>query len=84
MVLILSVNTLSDIRIRYREFGVVAYSPLGRWFFSSGPKLVETFSDGDFRKFRGSNLKTLTTTNTCSSGSMRWLREKGAAHHSLH
>ncbi|KAK8709500.1 hypothetical protein V6N13_060515 [Hibiscus sabdariffa] len=67
-----------------REFGVVAYSPLGRWFFSSGPKLVETFSDGDFRKFRGSNLKTLTTTNTCSSGSMRWLREKGAAHHSLH
>ncbi|XVE81182.1 hypothetical protein DITRI_Ditri15bG0042300 [Diplodiscus trichospermus] len=31
--------------------GIVAYSPLGRGFFGSGPKLVETFSDGDFRKF---------------------------------
>ncbi|XVF29236.1 hypothetical protein REPUB_Repub15cG0103700 [Reevesia pubescens] len=31
--------------------GIVAYSPLGRGFFSSGPKLVETFSDGDARKF---------------------------------
>ncbi|KAK8684878.1 hypothetical protein V6N13_040893 [Hibiscus sabdariffa] len=67
-----------------RELGIIAYSPLGRWFFSSWPKLVETFSDGGFRKFRGSNLKPLTTTNTCPSGSMRWLREKGAAHHSLH
>ncbi|KAL4295588.1 hypothetical protein GQ457_12G002420 [Hibiscus cannabinus] len=32
------------------ELGIIAYSPLGRWFFSSWPKLVETFSDGDFRK----------------------------------
>ncbi|XVF29251.1 hypothetical protein REPUB_Repub15cG0104900 [Reevesia pubescens] len=31
--------------------GIVAYSPLGRGFFSSGPKLVETLSDGDARKF---------------------------------
>ncbi|XVE81184.1 hypothetical protein DITRI_Ditri15bG0042500 [Diplodiscus trichospermus] len=31
--------------------GIVAYSPLGRGFFSSGPKLVETFSDGDVKKF---------------------------------
>ncbi|KAL2531077.1 putative aldo-keto reductase 3 [Forsythia ovata] len=30
--------------------GIVAYSPLGRGFFSSGPKVVETFSEGDFRK----------------------------------
>ncbi|KAI3470094.1 hypothetical protein Pfo_026757 [Paulownia fortunei] len=31
--------------------GIVAYSPLGRGFFSSGPKVVETFSEGDFRKY---------------------------------
>ncbi|CAA3005421.1 Hypothetical predicted protein [Olea europaea subsp. europaea] len=30
--------------------GIVAYSPLGRGFFSSGSKVVETFSEGDFRK----------------------------------
>ncbi|XWS13298.1 hypothetical protein CRYUN_Cryun36dG0025400 [Craigia yunnanensis] len=41
--------------------GIVAYSPLGRGFFSSGPKLVETFSDDDFRKllprFQPENLE---------------------------
>ncbi|XP_059447749.1 probable aldo-keto reductase 3 [Corylus avellana] len=31
--------------------GIVAYSPLGRGFFSSGLKSVENLSDGDFRKF---------------------------------
>ncbi|KAG2720996.1 hypothetical protein I3760_02G060400 [Carya illinoinensis] len=31
--------------------GIVAYSPLGRGFFSSGPKLVEDLSNSDFRKF---------------------------------
>ncbi|CAL9753044.1 unnamed protein product [Musa acuminata subsp. burmannicoides] len=30
--------------------GIVAYSPLGRGFFSSGPKMVETLSEHDFRK----------------------------------
>ncbi|KAI4334839.1 hypothetical protein L6164_013548 [Bauhinia variegata] len=30
--------------------GIVAYSPLGRGFFSTGPKLVETFSENDGRK----------------------------------
>ncbi|XP_059650924.1 auxin-induced protein PCNT115-like [Cornus florida] len=41
--------------------GIVAYSPLGRGFFSSGPKLVENLSNGDFRKynprFQGENLE---------------------------
>ncbi|KAL2530099.1 putative aldo-keto reductase 4 [Forsythia ovata] len=41
--------------------GIVAYSPLGRGFFSSGPKLVETFTEGDFRKnlprFQPENLE---------------------------
>nr|KJB71918.1 hypothetical protein B456_011G147300 [Gossypium raimondii] len=31
--------------------GIVAYSPLGRGFFSSGPKMMETLSEGDFRKY---------------------------------
>ncbi|EXB96876.1 hypothetical protein L484_016650 [Morus notabilis] len=30
--------------------GIVAYSPLGRGFMSSGPKIVENLSDDDFRK----------------------------------
>lgn len=36
----------------YRELGIgiVAYSPLGRGFFSSGAKLVESLAEGDFRK----------------------------------
>ncbi|CAA3011789.1 auxin-induced PCNT115-like [Olea europaea subsp. europaea] len=41
--------------------GIVAYSPLGRGFFSSGPKLFETFSEGDRRKelprFQPDNLE---------------------------
>ncbi|XP_020245567.1 probable aldo-keto reductase 2 isoform X1 [Asparagus officinalis] len=31
--------------------GIVAYSPLGRGFLSSGPKLVENLTDEDFRKY---------------------------------
>ncbi|KAL5542893.1 hypothetical protein UlMin_010603, partial [Ulmus minor] len=30
--------------------GIVAYSPLGRGFLSSGPNLIENLSDGDWRK----------------------------------
>ncbi|KAG7650105.1 NADP-dependent oxidoreductase domain [Arabidopsis thaliana x Arabidopsis arenosa] len=30
--------------------GIVAYSPLGRGFFASGPKLVENLEKNDFRK----------------------------------
>ncbi|CAD5315929.1 unnamed protein product [Arabidopsis thaliana] len=30
--------------------GIVAYSPLGRGFFASGPKLVENLDNNDFRK----------------------------------
>ncbi|CDP10297.1 unnamed protein product [Coffea canephora] len=41
--------------------GIVAYSPLGRGFFSSGPKLVENFTEGDARKnmprFQAENLE---------------------------
>ncbi|KAM0056341.1 putative perakine reductase [Helianthus debilis subsp. tardiflorus] len=31
--------------------GIVSYSPLGRGFFSSGPKMLEKLEDGDFRKY---------------------------------
>ncbi|KAL0340532.1 UNVERIFIED_CONTAM: putative aldo-keto reductase 2 [Sesamum radiatum] len=41
--------------------GIVAYSPLGRGFFSSGPKVVETFGEQDSRKdlprFKPENLE---------------------------
>ncbi|KAF3657540.1 putative aldo-keto reductase 2 [Capsicum annuum] len=41
--------------------GIVAYSPLGRGFLSSGPKLVEDLSNGDCRKhlprLQGQNLE---------------------------
>ncbi|CAN1182423.1 Probable aldo-keto reductase 2 [Linum perenne] len=30
--------------------GIVAYSPLGRGFLASGPKLVDSLADGDYRK----------------------------------
>lgn len=36
--------------LRELGIGIVAYSPLGRGFFSSGPKLVDTLSEQDFRK----------------------------------
>ncbi|XP_076897056.1 putative aldo-keto reductase 4 [Bidens hawaiensis] len=31
--------------------GIVAYSPLGRGFFSSGPQILEKLEDSDFRKY---------------------------------
>ncbi|TVU03548.1 hypothetical protein EJB05_50863, partial [Eragrostis curvula] len=41
--------------------GIVAYSPLGRGFFSSGPKLIDSLSEQDFRKhiprFQQENLE---------------------------
>lgn len=30
--------------------GIVPYSPLGRGFFSTGPELIESLAEGDFRK----------------------------------
>ncbi|KAM7461340.1 hypothetical protein LguiA_029461 [Lonicera macranthoides] len=50
-----------------REFGIgiVPYSPLGRGFFSVGAKLIESFSDNDFRKkmprFQPENIETNET-----------------------
>ncbi|KAA3480286.1 putative aldo-keto reductase 2 [Gossypium australe] len=43
----------ADIIPTCRELGIgiVAYSPLGRGFFSSGPKMMETLSEGDYRKY---------------------------------
>uniref|UniRef100_A0A0C9RSV4 TSA: Wollemia nobilis Ref_Wollemi_Transcript_14471_2037 transcribed RNA sequence n=1 Tax=Wollemia nobilis TaxID=56998 RepID=A0A0C9RSV4_9CONI len=39
--------------------GIVPYSPLGRGFLSSGPKMVEAFADNDSRK----NLPRFTAEN---------------------
>ncbi|XP_037491011.1 LOW QUALITY PROTEIN: probable aldo-keto reductase 2 [Jatropha curcas] len=51
-----------DIVPRCRELGIVSlHTVLGRGFFSSGPKLVETINENDFRKylprFRAENLE---------------------------
>ena len=45
-------SELSDFRANFRELGIgiVAYSPLGRGFLSSGAKLVESLSEQDYRK----------------------------------
>ncbi|XP_035840603.1 probable aldo-keto reductase 4 isoform X2 [Helianthus annuus] len=41
--------------------GIVPFSPLGKGFFSKGPKVVENFASNDFRrsipKFQGENLE---------------------------
>ncbi|KAM0828155.1 hypothetical protein ACQ4PT_067731 [Festuca glaucescens] len=46
---------------RQLGIGIVAYSPLGRGFFSKGSKLVDSLSDQDFRKhmprFQPENLE---------------------------
>ncbi|KAL8486947.1 hypothetical protein ACS0TY_023122 [Phlomoides rotata] len=36
---------------RELDIGIVAYSPLGRGFFSTGPKLMENLTDSDYRKY---------------------------------
>lgn len=52
-----------DIIPTCRELGIriVAYSPLGRGFFSSGPSMVDNLSNDDFRKhmprFQAENLE---------------------------
>ena len=48
----------------FRELGIgiVAYSPLGRGFLSSGPKLVDTLPEDDFRKV---NEPLMTLPSSC-------------------
>ncbi|CAI0469624.1 unnamed protein product [Linum tenue] len=62
--------------------GIVVYSPLGRGFFASGPKLLDSLDDGDFRCNRGSKAKTWITTRPSSRRLMQWRIEKDAHHHS--
>lgn len=73
--------------------GIVAYSPLGRGFFSSGPKIVETFSNEDFRKglprFQPENLEhnkmlyervnEMATRKGCTSSqlALAWVHHQG-------
>ncbi|CAN1837747.1 Probable aldo-keto reductase 2 [Linum perenne] len=64
--------------------GIVAYSPLGRGFFASGPKLVDGLADGDFRCNQGSKVKIWITTRQSSRELLRLQTEKGAPHLSWH
>ncbi|XP_052207295.1 probable aldo-keto reductase 4 [Diospyros lotus] len=74
--------------------GIVAYSPLGRGFFSSGPKIVENASNNDFRKrfprFQGENLKhnsiifervkEMAAKKGCTTGqlALAWVHHQGS------
>ncbi|CAL5191391.1 unnamed protein product [Lathyrus oleraceus] len=73
--------------------GIVAYSPLGRGFFSSGPKLLESLSQDDYRKdlprFQPENLQQnqtifdkvneLATKKGCTPSqlALAWLHHQG-------
>ena len=50
--IIILVQNLNLLSYLFRELGIgiVAYSPLGRGFFSSGSKVLENLTDDDFRK----------------------------------
>jgi len=73
--------------------GIVAYSPLGRGFFSKGSQLVESLSDQDFRKhmprFQPDNLEknalifervnTMATRKGCTASqlALAWVHHQG-------
>ncbi|KAK9062500.1 hypothetical protein SSX86_019687 [Deinandra increscens subsp. villosa] len=73
--------------------GIVAYSPLGRGFFSSGPMLMEKLEDGDYRKhmprFQPENLEhnkilyervnELATKKGCTTSqlALAWIHHQG-------
>ncbi|GFY82246.1 NAD(P)-linked oxidoreductase superfamily protein [Actinidia rufa] len=74
--------------------GIVAYSPLGRGFFSSGPKMVDTIAKDDFRKllprFQAENLEhnktmfervnEMATKKGCTPGqlALAWVHHQGS------
>jgi aryl-alcohol dehydrogenase-like predicted oxidoreductase len=74
--------------------GIVAYSPLGRGFFSSGPKMTENFANGDFRqilpRFQPENLEhnrtmfdrvnEMAAKKGCTPGqlALAWVHHQGA------
>ncbi|KAH7858335.1 hypothetical protein Vadar_022638 [Vaccinium darrowii] len=73
--------------------GIVAYSPLGRGFFSSGPKITENLANGDFRqllpRFQPENLEhnrtmfervnEMATKKGCTPGqlALAWVHHQG-------
>ncbi|XP_073276575.1 auxin-induced protein PCNT115-like [Primulina huaijiensis] len=73
--------------------GIVSYSPLGRGFFSLGPKLVENLPENDYRKnvprFQGENFEAnklvyericVMSTRKCCTPSqiaLAWVQHQG-------
>uniref|UniRef100_A0A0E0P7G7 NADP-dependent oxidoreductase domain-containing protein n=1 Tax=Oryza rufipogon TaxID=4529 RepID=A0A0E0P7G7_ORYRU len=45
-----AVHPITAVQLEELGIGIVAYSPLGKGFFSSGAKLVDSLPDHDFRK----------------------------------
>ncbi|KAB1213452.1 putative aldo-keto reductase 2 [Morella rubra] len=80
-------------KIKELGIGIVAYCPLGRGFFSSGPKIVETWQSNDLRKslprFRPENLEhnkiifervnEMATRKGCTPSqlALAWVHHKG-------
>ncbi|GFY83655.1 NAD(P)-linked oxidoreductase superfamily protein [Actinidia rufa] len=74
--------------------GIVAYSPLGRGFFTSGPKMVEKLANDDYRKhlprFQAENLEhnktmfervnEMATKKGCTPGqlALAWVHHQGS------
>ncbi|CAL5394784.1 unnamed protein product [Camellia sinensis] len=59
--------------------GIVAYSPLGRGFLSSGPKVVENLPNEDSRKafiYQGSSRRIWSITKTCLT--LAWVHHQGS------
>uniref|UniRef100_A0A0D9ZJ26 NADP-dependent oxidoreductase domain-containing protein n=1 Tax=Oryza glumipatula TaxID=40148 RepID=A0A0D9ZJ26_9ORYZ len=56
-----AVHPITAVQLEELGIGIVAYSPLGKGFFSSGAKLVDSLPDHDFRKliprFQPGNLE---------------------------
>eukprot|EP00252_Welwitschia_mirabilis_P009821 TRINITY_DN226_c0_g2_i3.p1 TRINITY_DN226_c0_g2~~TRINITY_DN226_c0_g2_i3.p1 ORF type:complete len:345 (+),score=66.66 TRINITY_DN226_c0_g2_i3:105-1139(+) len=73
--------------------GIVSYSPLGRGFLSSGPKLMETLTDSDYRKhfprFQADNIERnkiayericdMASKNGCTPSqlALAWVQHQG-------
>ncbi|XP_076882869.1 putative aldo-keto reductase 4 [Bidens hawaiensis] len=73
--------------------GIVAYSPLGRGFLSSGPKVIDSLPEGDFRqslpRFQAKNLEhnrtlfervsQIAANKGCTTGqlALAWVHHQG-------
>uniref|UniRef100_A0A0E0KP49 NADP-dependent oxidoreductase domain-containing protein n=1 Tax=Oryza punctata TaxID=4537 RepID=A0A0E0KP49_ORYPU len=89
-----AVHPITAVQLEELGIGIVAYSPLGRGFFCSGAKLVDSLPDHDFRKliprFQPSNLEknaeifervnAMATRKRCTPSqlALAWIHHQGS------